>query len=152
MSGLNVSGTNPGLNTSTSIQTQAVMGVPGSSSSSGVAGLFNQICFANLGTGTTNDWTPVATGTNAWIGGVSNFLQITPSGTPTLNGINTSGMSAGFTFILYNTSTTITINIGNLTGSFTQNQFSVGGAGTGTLGPQYGALCVFDGINIKFPG
>ena len=99
------------------VNTQAVLGSPSSTLGSNGSALFNNSLSVTLPTGTTNDWNPPN-----FVPGVTNFLQITPVGTPTLNGINTSGMAPGFTFLLYNASSSGSITIGNLTGSLISTQ------------------------------
>ena len=80
---LGFGGLNPGPGSSVLVQTQALMGPPGSSSSGGIAGLFNNPITAALST-TVDNWSPTG-----WVPGVTNALNVNASGTPQINGINT---------------------------------------------------------------
>jgi hypothetical protein len=138
---------NPGVASTVTPNTQAVMGLPGATSSSGTSGLYNAPLSATL-SGTVNNWNPPG-----WVPGVTNLLSVTPSSTPILTGINTSGMGNGFTFLLYNASTTVTLQVNNLSASsLTANQFACPGAGAAFLGPQTATPVTFNGTNLIFSG
>jgi hypothetical protein len=138
---------NPGPALTDTANSQALMGAPGATSSSGGSGLFNNPITVSL-SGTVNDWSPLA-----WNPGVTNLLNISPSGTPTINGISTAGMGAGFSFLVYNKSASLSINFANFaSGSLTVNQIACPQAGTVALGPQTGTIMTFNGTNLVFAG
>lgn len=135
---------NPGPALCDTANTQAMMGPPGSSGAGG-SGQFNVPLSVALA-GTVNDWSPTG-----WTPGVTNLLSITPTGTPTVNGINTFGMASGQVFLVYNASTTLSILFANLAaGSLSTNQVACPGAGTVALGPQTATQLTFNGTNLIF--
>lgn len=147
---------NPGPSITKTHNTQAVLGSPGYISLTGVSGLFNNPLSVTL-SGTVDNWNPTG-----WGPGTINFLMITPTGSPTINGISTQpmtpppptfGMTTGYVFLVYNTSTTATIAFANLAStSLTANQIACPGATTAYLGPQTAALMTFNGTNLIFAG
>jgi hypothetical protein len=138
---------NPGPAVTSTPNTQANMGAPGATSSSGGAGLFPVSITAALA-GTVDNWSPPL-----WVPGVTNFINLVPTGTPTINGIVTAGMGQGFSFLVYNSSATLTINFANLAGtSLVANQIACPQATTVALGPQTWAIMTFNGNNLIFAG
>jgi len=116
-------------------------------SSGGTSGLFDNPVTVAL-SGTVNNCTPVR-----WVPGITNAPNITPTGTPTVNGINTLAMGSGFSVLVYNTSTTLSVSFANLaSGSLSVHQIACLQAITVALGPQAGTIMTFNGTNLIFGG
>jgi hypothetical protein len=119
--------------------------VAGATSSGSTSGLFTNPVTVAL-SGTVNNWTPVG-----WVPGITNALNITPIGTPTVNGINPVGIGSGFSFVVHSTSTTRSINFDiSRAGVDRSIRLLVLKLKPSLWGPQTGTIMTFNGTNLIF--
>jgi hypothetical protein len=115
-------------------------GPPGSGGA-GSGFLFQYQVNATLSAGSTDNFSP-----SGYIGGTTNCLVLTPNPAgSTLVGISATGVPSGFPLLIWNSSSTTTINFTNQASTTPTNQFACPGAGTVSLGPQAKVILVYIG-------
>ena len=114
-------------------------GAPGTPGGAGF--LFQYQVNATLSAGSIDNFAP-----SGYVGGLTNCLVLTPnSGGSTLVGLSATGVHSGFSVLIWNSSSTVSINFANQASTTPTNQFVCPNLGTVALPPGAKVIAVYIG-------